>query len=171
MNLKILPIIALVSCLFLSTADADSSTASPLPGPLAYKPLPTGAATPKGWLLEQLKLQADGLSGHLSQFWPDIMSSIWMGGKADGGLHERVPYWLNGVVPLAFLLKNAGAEVRPGATGIYHDKTGAVSPVNITEQAERYVEHIAGYQVPAPQDCKPDLLLLYIQPQPRVFCF
>ena len=38
------------------------------------------------------------------------MSSIWIGGHADTGLHERVPYWLNGVVPLAFLLRNAGAE-------------------------------------------------------------
>ena len=47
--------------------------------------------TPKGWLVQQLKLQAEGLSGHLSQFWPDIKDSIWIGGKADGGLHERTP--------------------------------------------------------------------------------
>ena len=46
-------------------------------------------------------------------FWADVMSSIWIGGNADGGLHERAPYWLNGVVPLAYLLKNAGVSSRP----------------------------------------------------------
>eukprot|EP00048_Salpingoeca_helianthica_P000580 m.42587 g.42587 ORF g.42587 m.42587 type:complete len:742 (+) comp10676_c0_seq1:42-2267(+) len=75
--------------------------------PRKYEPLPLGAVTPKGWLLTQLQLQADGLSGHLALFWPDIMSSIWIGGVADADLHERTPYWLNGVVPLAFQLANA----------------------------------------------------------------
>ena len=32
---------------------------------------------------------------------------MWIGGSGDGGLHERTPYWLNGIVPLAFLLRNA----------------------------------------------------------------
>ena len=34
------------------------------------------------------------------------MNSSWIGGKADGGLHERTPYWLNGFVPLAFQLND-----------------------------------------------------------------
>ncbi|EGD77577.1 hypothetical protein PTSG_08674 [Salpingoeca rosetta] len=75
--------------------------------PRAYEPLPVGSITPKGWFLRQLKIQAEGLSGHLALFWPDIMSSSWIGGNADPGLHERTPYWLNGVVPLAALMKNA----------------------------------------------------------------
>ena len=87
--------------------------------PRAFNMLKTGAITPKGWLLKQLKLQAQGLSGHLSQFWNDIMNSVWVGGGGDGGLHERTPYWLNGIVPLAHLLKNAGVETLPGAKGIY----------------------------------------------------
>jgi hypothetical protein len=87
--------------------------------PWAYVPLRAGATTPKGWLLAQLKLQANGLSGHLSQFWNDIQNSIWVGGNGDGGLHERTPYWLNGIVPLAFLLKNAGIEELPGFSGVY----------------------------------------------------
>merc|ERR1719353_1151406 len=91
--------------------------------PPAFTPLPTGSVTPKGWLLQQLKLQAEGLSGHLSQFWPDIQHSIWIGGKADGGLHERTPYWLNGFVPLAYLLKNANVTELPGARGIYVQRT------------------------------------------------
>ena len=93
-------------------------TAVPLQ-PYAYQPLPVGSVTPKGWLLKQLTLQAEGLSGHLAQFWPDVQQSVWIGGNADGGLHERTPYWLNGVVPLAFLLKNAGVEKLDPVVGIY----------------------------------------------------
>lgn len=62
--------------------------------PYAYKPLPVGSVTPKGWLLKQLTLQAEGLTGHLAQFWNDVMNSVWIGGSGDGGLHERTPYWL-----------------------------------------------------------------------------
>ena len=87
--------------------------------PYAYTPLPVGSVTPKGWLLKQLTLQADGLSGHLAQFWNDVMHSVWIGGSGDGGLHERTPYWLNGMVPLAFLLKNAGVEKLDPVVGIY----------------------------------------------------
>ena len=34
----------------------------------------------------QLKLQAEGLSGHLAQFWPDVMDSVWIGGQ--GSVHH-----------------------------------------------------------------------------------
>lgn len=71
-----------------------------------FKPLPLGAIKPQGWLKDQLTIQADGLSGHLSLFWPDVMNSSWIGGTADGGLHERAPYWLNGFLPLAHQLEN-----------------------------------------------------------------
>ena len=60
-----------------------------------------------GWLLEQLTIQAEGLSGYLSLFWDDVMNSSWIGGNGDTGLHERTPYWLNGFVPLAYQLNNA----------------------------------------------------------------
>ncbi len=73
--------------------------------PRAYQPLPLGAIRPRGWLLNQLRIQADGLSGHLDEFWPDIKDSGWIGGAAEGW--ERGPYWLDGVVPLAFLLDDA----------------------------------------------------------------
>lgn len=68
----------------------------------AFTPLPLGQVRPAGWLLEQLRIQADGLSGHLDEFWPDIAGSGWIGGEEDGW--ERGPYWLDGMVPLAFLL-------------------------------------------------------------------
>ena len=74
--------------------------------PLMFKPLPLGAIKPQGWLKDQLTLQANSLSGHLPLFWADVMSSSWIGGTADGGLHERAPYWLNGFLPLAYQLEN-----------------------------------------------------------------
>lgn len=59
---------------------------------------------PAGWLRRQLRIQADGLSGNLDQVWPDVRDSKWIGGDRDGW--ERMPYWLDGVVPLAFLLED-----------------------------------------------------------------
>ena len=70
--------------------------------PRAFDPLPLGAVRPAGWLRDQLRTQADGLSGHLHEFWPDVARSAWIGGDAGGW--ERGPYWLDGIVPLAFLL-------------------------------------------------------------------
>ncbi|HVZ81087.1 MAG TPA: hypothetical protein VHE12_09900 [bacterium] len=69
--------------------------------PLAMEPLPLGAIKPKGWILDQLKLQAAGLSGHLDEFWPDVAKSGWFGGDGEGW--ERAPYWLDGAIPLAYL--------------------------------------------------------------------
>lgn len=80
--------------------------------PNAFEPLRLGELTPEGWLRRQLEIQAAGLSGHLDEFWPDIADSGWIGGKAEGW--ERGPYWLDGVVPLAFLLRDESlmAKVR-----------------------------------------------------------
>lgn len=70
--------------------------------PLSYQPLSLGSVRPLGWLHSQLRLQANGLSGHLDKFWPDVAESRWFGGEAEGW--ERAPYWLDGVLPLAHLL-------------------------------------------------------------------
>ena len=60
--------------------------------------------SPDGWLKRQLEIQANGLSGNLHKIWPDIRDSAWIGGKCEGW--ERVPYWLDGFIPLAYLLEN-----------------------------------------------------------------
>ena len=59
---------------------------------------------PAGWLRRQLQLQAEGLNGNLDKVWPDVRDSAWIGGDRDGW--ERVPYWLDGFIPLAYLLED-----------------------------------------------------------------
>ena len=59
---------------------------------------------PCGWLKRQLKIQADGLNGNLDKVWRDVRESQWIGGDAEGW--ERVPYWLDGFIPLAYLLQD-----------------------------------------------------------------
>jgi hypothetical protein len=74
--------------------------------PSAFLPLPLTSVKPKGWLLEQLRTQANGLSGHLDEFWPDLgKNSAWLGGTGEGW--ERGPYYLDGLVPLAYLTGDA----------------------------------------------------------------
>ncbi|KAJ8090384.1 hypothetical protein PM082_018980 [Marasmius tenuissimus] len=74
-----------------------------------YKELPLGAVkpTPESWLATQLKAQADGLHGHLQDFWGPVQNSKWIGGNDDySALNEAGSYWLNGVVPAAFQLND-----------------------------------------------------------------
>jgi uncharacterized protein len=78
--------------------------------PTSFAPLPLGSIKPAGWLKGQLRIQAAGLSGHLDEFWPDIKQSAWFGGSAEGW--ERVPYWLDGIVPLAYLLDDDALKTK-----------------------------------------------------------
>ena len=71
--------------------------------PNAFYLLPLAAIKPKGWLRRQLEIQADGLTGHLDEFWPDVgPRSGWLGGTGESW--ERGPYYLDGLLPLAYLL-------------------------------------------------------------------
>jgi uncharacterized protein len=70
----------------------------------AYIKLPLGAVKPDGWLKAQLEAQAAGLTGNLDDFWPDLVNSSWRGKQ--GEAWERGPYYLDGLVPLAYLLND-----------------------------------------------------------------
>src|SRR5438046_1397491 len=71
--------------------------------PDAFYPLALTSVKPAGWLRRQLQTQADGLTGHLDEFWPDVgPNSGWLGGTGESW--ERGPYFLDGLVPLAYLL-------------------------------------------------------------------
>src|ERR1700721_3036575 len=67
--------------------------------------LPLGAIKPAGWLARQLRIQANGMGGHLDEFWPDVgPNSGWLGGTGESW--ERSPYFVDGLIPLAYLLDN-----------------------------------------------------------------
>lgn len=71
--------------------------------PPAFRPLPLGSVKARGWLLRQLEIQAGGLSGHIDEFWPSLgPESGWLGGSGESW--ERGPYYLDGLVPLAYTL-------------------------------------------------------------------
>ena len=82
----------------------------------------TNEIKPSGWLRRQLEIQAQGLSGHLDKVWPDVRDSAWIGGDREGW--ERVPYWLDGFVPLAYLLEDE----------------------DLIARAKKYIDHILAQQ-------------------------
>ena len=67
--------------------------------------LPVGSIRPSGWLLTQLRLQQEGLCGHLDEIsaWLQRDDNAWLtqGGKWGW---EEVPYWLRGYADMAYVL-------------------------------------------------------------------
>lgn len=74
--------------------------------PMQFKELPLGSISARGWLLETLLRQKDGATGHLDELYPQVMGprNGWLGG--DGDQWERGPYWIDGLLPLAYILKD-----------------------------------------------------------------
>lgn len=80
-----------------------------------YQELPLGAIKPNGWLKEMLVRQKNGATGRLDELYPLVMSKRngWLGG--DGDQWERGPYWIDGLLPLAYILDDKAliAKVKP----------------------------------------------------------
>jgi DUF1680 family protein len=80
-----------------------------------YQELPLGAIKPKGWLREMLLSQKTGSTGKMDELYPSVMGKRngWLGG--DGDQWERGPYWVDGLLPLAYILddKELIAKVKP----------------------------------------------------------
>ena len=72
--------------------------------PTPYIELPVGAIKAEGWLKEMLVRQAEGATGHMDTLYPQVMGERngWLGG--DGDQWERGPYWIDGLLPLAYIL-------------------------------------------------------------------
>ena len=59
----------------------------------------------EGWLRNVLECYSDGLLGHLEEIWPDVgPDNAWKGGNGDSW--ERGPYYVDGLVPMSFLLES-----------------------------------------------------------------
>ncbi|MGN8056393.1 beta-L-arabinofuranosidase domain-containing protein [Pedobacter sp. 22163] len=98
----------LVSCLSIHTSNAQNLTEfnkAPLKQHV-YVQLPIGSIKAKGWLLKQLEQQRDGATGMAEELYPEKdnlgKNSDWLGG--DGNGWERVPYYVKGLVALAYTL-------------------------------------------------------------------
>ena len=76
-----------------------------------YADLPLGAIRPTGWLRDQLEAMRDGTTGHLDEVYAKLKNDNgWLGGKGDGW--EETPYWLDGAVPLAYLLNDSTLKAK-----------------------------------------------------------
>ena len=80
--------------------------------PLKFVELPLGTIRAEGWLLQQLELMRDGMTGHLDELYPSVVGERngWLGGDGDGW--ERGVYWLDGLVPLAWLLDDEDLKAK-----------------------------------------------------------
>jgi len=79
------------------------------PSDLTLTPAPLGSVFPRGWLERELTVQKNGLTGHIEEVWPDLgASSGWLGGRGENW--ERGPYYLDGLIPLAYALGDAALQ-------------------------------------------------------------
>src|ERR1700748_401220 len=102
----ILVLITLFALTSYKTDDSNDNFVKPL-----YTDLPLGSIRPTGWLSDQLEIMRDGTTGHLDEVYAKIKNDNgWLGGKGDGW--EETPYWLDGAVPLAYLLDDATLKAK-----------------------------------------------------------
>lgn len=106
----------LVSCLSIHTSYAQNLNEfnkAPLKQDV-YVQLPLGSIKAKGWLLKQLEQQRDGATGMAEELYAakdDLgKNTDWLGG--DGNSWERVPYYVKGLVALAYTLDDTGLKTK-----------------------------------------------------------
>lgn len=127
-NLLFLPLLALTSFVPNNSSVSKKQTLGndTLLAQSHFQEVPSSAIEPTGWLRDQLETQLKGTTGHLDEVHEKIAKDNgWLGGDGDGW--EETPYWLDGAVPLAYLLK---------------DKT-------LTEKVLRYINWTLDHQRPS----------------------
>jgi DUF1680 family protein len=155
--------VILLFVLFVRSAEASDHRFNRTP--LKAKPyaaLPLGAVQPDGWLRVQLELMAQGMTGHLDEIYPQVMGprNGWLGGDGDGW--ERGPYWIDGLLPLAYLLDDAEltAKVQPWIewTLTHQTEEGYLGPVPFATPPQRE----PGLQRDKRRDWWPKMVMLKI---------
>ena len=71
--------------------------------------LPIGSIQPKGWLLEMLNRERNGLAGHLGEIsvWLQKTDNAWLSKDGQGQYGwEEVPYWLRGYIQMAYIFND-----------------------------------------------------------------
>ncbi|WP_319481834.1 beta-L-arabinofuranosidase domain-containing protein [uncultured Draconibacterium sp.] len=136
--------------------------------PLVAKPytaLPLGTVKAEGFLLEMLKIQRDGLTGHLDSIYEVVCgdNNGWLGGTGDGW--ERGPYWLDGLVPLAYLLDDEELKAKAQKWIEWsinnQQEDGYFGPQPLPDG----VEHIPGTQQGMRNDWWPKMVMLKVLQQ------
>lgn len=96
---------ALLVCTLAGAQDRRGYHANRAPlVPKPYTEIPLGNIKPQGWLEDQLVRMKNGMTGNLDTLYPEVMGerNAWLGG--DGDAWERGPYWIDGLLPLAYIL-------------------------------------------------------------------
>src|SRR5215470_3512211 len=79
--------------------------------PNVFDRLRPGSIEPRGWLREQLRLSAVGLTGRMMDIWSDVgPQSGWLGGGGENW--ERGPYYARGLLALAHALGDSALHAR-----------------------------------------------------------
>lgn len=146
--------------------------------PRAYMEFPLGSIQARGWLLEQLLAMKNGMTGHLDSLYPQVLGprNGWLGG--DGDVWERGPYWLDGLLPLAYILHDSvlEAKVKPWVDWTLNSQRpdGYFGPEPRTSRPRPE----AGLQRDLPEDWWPHMVMLKVLQQyyqatsdPRVLTF
>jgi len=130
-----------------------------------YLELPLGAIKPDAWLKEQLERMASGMTGNLDEIYPEVVGQRngWLGGDGDGW--ERGPYWIDGLLPLAYILDDGKlkAKVKPWIEWTLNNQTeeGYIGPIPFEQEPE--YEH--GLQRGNRTDWWPKMVMLKILQQ------
>ncbi len=124
-----------------------------------------GSIQARGWLLEQLQNMKTGMTGNLDSIYPEVVGARngWLGGDGDGW--ERGPYWIDGLLPLAYILddEELKRKVQPWVEWTLNNQTeeGYIGPVPFEEEPERE----AGLQRGNRRDWWPKMVMLKILQQ------
>ncbi|KAA6302984.1 MAG: Levanase [Candidatus Ordinivivax streblomastigis] len=106
-------LVTILGVFFTASADNYIKNKAPLAA-VPFTPLPIGSVKAEGWLLKQLQLQKEGLTGNAEWLYNSAndlgAGSDWLGGTGDSW--ERAPYYVKGLVALAYVLDDPDLKTK-----------------------------------------------------------